>query len=295
MDHSFYDMSASEAYPGEFWYRTDREEFVLVANGKTYSGGDKLLSISASGEACNNASDEEKCNDWTAFSNSHVQTIPIFASKTGAFTYTYPTVLTQDQTIPVAVNVMPPPFKFRRNANSYASPRMVEIDNLDLFDADPFRYKDLVKAALRKQVVTKQVSWNKNERTGEATKHKGTLKLQIAFAPVCPKSFRIILPAADEKLLFSNATPGKLKIEAEVGEFELISPEQEAKITWTAPEKEGSQIVYDPPSRKGKRIKIDYKGLPKKNNGGPRTAWAECRRRVPASSGAPLTPTVIVT
>jgi hypothetical protein len=275
MDHSFYDMSASEVYPGEFWYRIDREEFVLVANGKNYSGGDKLLSISASGESCHNASDIDKCNSWTAYSNAHVQTIPIFASKTGAFVYTYPTVLTQDQSIPEGVNVMAPPFEFRKSADLHSSPSIVEIDNLDLFDQNPFRYKDLVDAALHKRVVTKQVSWNRNEKKGEATKHKGTLKLQIAFAPVCPKSFRVVLPAADEKMIFSTAKPGTVKIEAEVGELELITPEQEAKITWTAPQKEGSQLAYEPSTKKGKKVTITYKGLPK-NNGdfGPTTITA---------------------
>jgi hypothetical protein len=267
MDHSFYDMRASEVYPGEFWYRVDREEFVLVANGKNYAGGDKLLSISASGEACHNDNgpDLDTCNDWTVFSNAHVVTVPIFASKSGAFIYSYPTVLTADQTIPEGVNIMAPPFEFRKGPDSYSRPSIVEIDNLDLFDAAPIRYRELVDAAKRKRVVSKQVSWDKNEKTGTTTKHKGTLKLQIAFSRVCPKSFRVVLPAADEKLLFSDATPGSLKIEAEVGAFEQITREQESKITWTAPAKAGSQLTYDPPSRKGKRVAMTYRGLPQNN------------------------------
>lgn len=264
-DHSFHDMTASEVYPGEFWYRTDTEEFALVANGKNFSGGDKLLSISASGDACHN-SYEGKCNDWTTFGTSHVLTTPIFGSKTGAFLYIYPTVITKGETVPHMVNILSPHFEFRKSQDKYARPPMVEVDNLDLFDSNPFKYKELVDAALNKKKVTRQISWNKNEKKGEETKNKGTLKLQIAFAPVCPKSFRVILPAADEKMLFSTAKPGKLKIEAEVGELELITPEQEAKITWSAPQKEGSQLVYEPSSKKGKKVTITYKGLPKKNS-----------------------------
>jgi len=263
-EHSFYDMQASEVYPGEFWYRTDTEEFVVVANGKNYSGGDKLLSISASGDACHN-SYEGKCNSWTSFGTSNVLTPPIYGSKTGAFLYMYPTVITMEETVPEMVNIMAPPFEFRKSQDRYSRPSIIEIDNLDLFGSNPLRYKELVEAAQKKEKVTRQISWNKNEKQDEETKNKGTLKFTIAFEPVCPKFFRVIAPADGEKMLFSSANPGEVKIEAEVGEFQLITPEQEGKITWSAPQKEGSQIVYDPPSKKGKKMTITYKGLPKKN------------------------------
>jgi hypothetical protein len=264
-EHSFYDMQATEVYPGEFWYRTDTEEFVVVANGKNFSGGDKLLSISASGDACHN-SYEGKCNSWTSFGTSHVITPPIYGSKTGAFLYIYPTVITKGETVPHMVNIMAPDFEFRKSNDKYARPSIIEIDNLDLFDNKPLKYKELVEAAQKKQKVTRQISWNKNEKQGEETDNKGTLKFTIAFEPVCPKFFRIIAPADGEKMIFTSDKPGTVKIEAEVGEFQLITPEQEKKITWSAPAKQGSQIVYDPPSKKGKKMTITYKGLPKNNS-----------------------------
>lgn len=274
-DHNLYDMSASEAYPGEFWYRTDREEFVLVATGMSFSGGDKLISISASGEACHYDGGTNNCTDWTAFSNADVHSVPVNASKTGAFLYTYPTVITFDEVIPESVNVMPPQFEFKRSESSYFRPPMVEIDNLGIFDQNPIRYKELVDAALQKRAVKKHVSWDKDEKQDEATDHKGTLTLEIAFAPVCPKSFRVVLPPADERMIFSSANPGELKIEAEVGELELITPEQEARITWSAPTKEGSQLVYEPSTRTGKKMTITYTGLPKNNSDfGPTTITA---------------------
>jgi hypothetical protein len=264
-DHNLYDVNAIEAYPGEFWYRTDREEFVIVAGGKTFSGGDKLRMLSASGEACNHNSDEV-CDTWTAFGNADVRAFPIYESKTGAFVYAYPTVLTKDETVPVFVNVMPPHFEFYRNKDHYFRPPMVEVENLSLLDNDPFRYTNLINAARKKLPVTKLLSWDHNEKKdGEPSHHTGTLMLQIVFDPVCPKSLDVIAPVSGQRYVFSSASPGVLKIEAEAGNFVDVSPEDEKEITWSAPEKEGAELVFDPPTKKGKRMTIIYRGLPKDN------------------------------
>lgn len=263
-EHSFYDMTATEAYPGEFWYRTDTEEFVLVANGKNYSGGDKLLTISAAGDACNN-SYEGKCNSWTSFGTSHVVTTPIFGSTTGAFLYLYPTVIRTGEIVPEMVNIMAPLFEFRKSRDKYARPALVEIDNLELLDQKPLRYTELIDAARKKKTVTRQISWNKNEKAGEETKNKGTLTFEIVFDPVCPKALEVLSPVSGQRMLFTSASPGEVKIEAEAGNFVDVSPEDEKEIVWSAPEKEGAQLIYDPPTKKGKRMTITYRGLPKDN------------------------------
>jgi hypothetical protein len=86
IEHDFYDMTADEIYPGEFWYRADREEFVIVANGKAYRGRDVLRAFTAGGDACHSG-ENGKCTSWTSFGTDDVVMNAIMGSKTGAFLY----------------------------------------------------------------------------------------------------------------------------------------------------------------------------------------------------------------
>lgn len=260
--HNFYDMTGQEVYPGEFWYRADREEFVIVANGKSYSGNDALVALSASGEACNH-SYNTTCDKWTPFGRDDAVVVPLLDSKTGSFVYGHPTVITTDQEIAAAVNIMPPPFEFRRSADVYFRPPMVTIDNLALFDAEPLTYAELVRAAGRRQPVSRTVSWNRNENTEEnPSKYRGALSFQIVFSPVCPSQFRMVTPEVNQKLLFSNGTPGRLTIEAEVAVANL-PPDLVEHIRWDAPAKAGSELSY---TQAGTRVTIMYTGLPTNNS-----------------------------
>jgi len=258
-------MTAREVYPGEFWYRTDTEEFVIVANGKTYSGNDQLLSLSAAGEACHNDAGGQ-CNDWTAFGQDDVVTREMFGSRTGAFSYGDPTVITADEVIPPQVSIMAPLFEFRRNEDLGSRPPMVDIDNLGLFDDAPLTYGELTRASIRRQPVSRTIAWTRNERAGRPSHHTGTLTLRIVFFPSCPSPFRIVAPEANERLVFSEDSPGTVTIEAHAGDFVNMPPELIDLITWTAPAKAGAEISYDPPSRQGPDIAITYTGLPASND-----------------------------
>ena len=261
-EHDLYEMTGQEVYPGEFWYRADREEFVIAANGKSYSGNDGLLALSASGEACNHGYDRT-CDKWTAFGRDDAVSVSVLDSKTGAFVYGHPTVITRDEEIPAAVHIMPPHFEFRRSADVYFRPPMVTIDNLALFDAEPLTYTELTRAAGRRQPVSRTVSWNRNENTEEnPSKYRGTLSFQIVFSPACPSQFRIVTPEANQKLLFSSGSPGTVTIEAEVGVANM-PPDLIEHIAWSAPGKAGSELSY---TRAGTRVTITYTGLPKNNS-----------------------------
>jgi len=265
-EHSFYDVKADEVYPGEFWYRVDREEFAIVANGMAFSGNDRMVSFSASGEACHHG-EKGVCDSWTPFGADDVKPHVILGSKTGSFQYGYPTVVTADEEIPHGVAISPPHFEFFRSKDSYSRPPMVDIDNIALLDASPLDYKEITKAAAKRLPYSKSISWDRNENIEDApTDHRGTLTMQISFSPVCPSQFRIVAPEEKKKLLFSTSNPGELIIEADAGDFVGLTPEQIEQIEWSAPDKAGSQISYEPSTRKGKKIKITYTGLPKSNN-----------------------------
>ena len=271
-DHEWYEMTARETYPGELWYRT--EEFVIVANGKTYSGPDVLLSVSAAGEACNH-SIGDRCDKWTRFGNEAVQSLVVFGSKTGALVYGHPTVITLDEEIPAAVDIMPPAFEFNRGPSDYFRPPMITVDNLALFDAAPITYREVVRAASRREQVSRTIAWNRNERADEPGEHEGTLTLHVSFKPSCPSGFQIVAPEANARLVFSEDSPGTLTIEAHVGYVLDMPPELVERITWSAPEKAGSQISFDPPSRQGPDVTITYTGLPASNDDfGPTTITA---------------------
>ncbi len=265
-EHSFYDMKAQESYPGELWYRTDREEFIIVAGATIYSGNERLTGMSASGEACNHSYDNV-CDKWTTFSNADVKMHVINGSNTGALKYGYPTVTTREEEVPASVDIIPPHFEFFRSRDSYSRPPMVEIDNLSLFDASPVRYAELLDAMRKKKTYSKEIKWKHNEKVEDIPTHnEGTLSLSITFDPKCPAPFIIASPEAKHKYLFSEDAPGRITIEAELGNTEDLAPELIEQIEWKAPEKPGSDVAYDPPSRKGKSIKITYKGLPEKNS-----------------------------
>ncbi|MHB1193500.1 MAG: hypothetical protein ACYC6F_10685 [Longimicrobiales bacterium] len=263
-EHRWYEVSAREMYPGELWYRTDTEEFVIVASGLTYSGQDALLSISARGEACHNDAGG-RCNKWTAFGADDVVAVELMGSKTGAFLYGWPTVVTLDEEIPSAVSIRAPLFEFHRSPELYSRPPMVDIDNPALFDADPLTYPELVTASRQRRPVSRTIRWAQNERTDEESEHAGTLTLEISFSPTCPSPFRIVAPEADTRLVFSEATPGEVTIEAHAGDFVNMPPDLIELITWSAPEKAGAQVSYEPASRQGPDIRITYTGLPERN------------------------------
>jgi len=273
-DHEWYEMTARETYPGELWYRTDTEEFVIVANGKTYSGPDVLLSLSAAGEACNSSSGD-RCGKWTRFGNESVVSQDVLGSKTGSFVYGDPAVITPDEEIPPAVDIMPPAFEFHRNEREYFRPPMPTVDNVALFDRAPLTYRELVRASSRREQVSRTIAWNRNERADEPGEHVGTLTLHISFEPSCPGGFRIVAPDANARLVFSEESPGTVTIEAHVGEVMDMPPELVERISWSAPEKAGSEISYDPPSRQGPDVRITYSGLPAGNDDfGPTTITA---------------------
>jgi hypothetical protein len=123
--------------------------------------------------------------------------------------------------------------------------------------------------------VSRTITWARDERAEEPGKHTGSLTLTLVFFPSCPKPFRIVSPEADAQGLFSTDSPGVLTIEAEAGDFVNMSPDLIDGITWNAPAKAGSSVTYDPPSRKGPKIKITYTGLPERNDDfGPTTISA---------------------
>ena len=273
-DHSFYEMTAREAYPGEFWYRVDTEEFVIVATGSVYRGNDRLLSLVASGEFCNHDYGET-CDMWTTFGTDDVVPTEIFGSKTGWFKYSYPTVLTHDEIIPHSVEIVGPDFDFRRSEDEYARPPAITIDNLALLDDAPLEYRELVNAATERREVSRTIRFDRNELTDEPGEHTGTLTMRIVFYPTCPSPFRIVAPEANARVTFSEDSPGTVTIGAEAGDFANMSPELIDEITWTAPEKAGATISYVPASRKGPQIMITYTGLPTSNDDfGPTTITA---------------------
>ncbi len=262
-DHNWYEMSGREAYPGEAWYRTDRDEFVIVATGLGYSGNDRLLSFSAKGEACNHSYDQT-CDMWTPFGPNDVRPSLEGASKTGAFTYGFPPVVSADDDGPPhEVEILPPHFEFRRNPREYSRPPMIEINNPALFGDHPITTQEVRRAVTSKGTIRREIRWEGNEKLGEgATRHKGSLDIEIAFAPTCPQGLAIVAPEPGARILFSEATPGVAKIELEAGG---LPPELAERIVWSAPEKAGSELTFDPPTRMGKRMRVTYTRLPQSN------------------------------
>jgi len=264
--HSFYDMKAVEYTSGEFWYRKDRKEFVIVTAGPAYSGMDKLVSLSASGEACHHSYDET-CDNWSVFGTSHVIPTTVNGSNTGTMVYGFPSTSYQGEPVPEKLDIMPPHWEWRKSAEDYGRPTMVHIDNLALLENNRFDYDDLVKHAQKRWVYDKTILWQNNEKVEDIpTKFSGRIRMEISFDPKCPNNFKIVAPNPGLKYAFSTGSTGKVVINAEAGHFGNMPQDLIDDITWSAPEKDGSRVIYDPPTRKGRTMQITYEGLPEKNS-----------------------------
>ncbi|MBF0361009.1 MAG: hypothetical protein HQK49_08355 [Oligoflexia bacterium] len=269
-DHNFYNLNYSHVFPGELWLKNDTKEFVLTASALTYSGIDRINSMSANGEYCANDDGNNRCRKWHTFKNGSaiVDKFPIPGRTSGpanggSILYTYPKIQTEDgETIEENLDIMSTGFTFKNSPNEYWVQEPITINNLKL---NPFKYSEIVEAVNKRNLYKKTINFKDNNNIEDMpTHHQGEVTIEINFG--CPKSLKIISPQKNAKFLFSIDNPSKVEIEAEVA-LENYPEHYLDNVEWIAPApKERSQLFMAPIIQKGKKMKYIYLGLPTRNS-----------------------------
>ncbi len=181
--YTHYDLRLSNRFSGEFWYRTDREEFAIVADPAHWVGYDKLLSFNAFGQDCARQ-EEGMCVDLRKFDSDQVHAQRTGGVYLGSLTYGYPEVTRSGEKVPVTFFASTPVFEFR-NTRHYWRPDdgLVKINNPALVKFD---YKALVKAATKDGVYTTKVLYDLNNDVDDIPSfHKGELEIKLDFDKIC--------------------------------------------------------------------------------------------------------------
>jgi hypothetical protein len=251
-----YDINYTQVFSGELWYKKDAPVIAFAANPMNWSGTDRLISFSASGKYCRQL-EGETCKKKVIFENSNA--IPSKfnnLSAGGSISFATPAI---PNVVDVVFNIGRVDFKFKKN-DDYANPGMTWINNLNL---NPFKYDAIVNAIEDRQDYTVTLSYNGDNDIEDSYPYSsGSVKMKFNFRPDCPHRLSIESPTKKQFSFDSSSNP-KITITAKVNDD--FPEEHVDKITWSIPEKEGSQVSYSPANKKGRSIEITYSGLPKYN------------------------------
>jgi hypothetical protein len=182
--YTHYDLRLADKFSGELWYRTDREEFALVADPAHWAGYDKILAFDGFGQECARFDEYGTCVDLRKFDRGQVHPQKTGGVFLGSLTYGYPEVTRNGEKIPITFFASTPVFEFR-NAFHYWVPDdgLVRINNAALVS---FNFKALVKAASEDGIYTARVQYDQNNDLDYTPSyHKGELVIKLDFDKIC--------------------------------------------------------------------------------------------------------------
>ncbi len=115
------------------------------------------------------------------------------------------------------------------------------------------------------QTLVRNLNWTKKDESGHTASHALKIEIRPTEAEKPPCKLRITSPAEGHKVVFSSGSPGKLT-------FDLTAKSSPTKfeqaITWSLPQLDAvTQIQYEPKNRRGPRLRVTLRGLPKDLSG----------------------------
>lgn len=182
--HTYYSLTYVHTFPGELWYRTDKEEYTIVANPAHWEGLNKIRSFTGSGQVCTRKDENETCEDLRKFDRDQLRAKQIAGVHLSALSYGYPGVTTRGESVPIAFYAQSSEFEFRNTRHKWQpGGGLVEINNAALVSFD---YPAIVEAASEQGTYTTTVSYNQNNDVQDIPSgHKGKLVITLDFDQRC--------------------------------------------------------------------------------------------------------------
>ena len=182
--HSHYSLEYVQTFPGEFWYRTDKEEFTLTGNPEQWQGLSRVRKFNGYGQSCVRLDEKGGCDELRKYDRGQVRAKKTPNEFLSSLSYGYPAVTTQGQEVPITFSALSPLFEFRNNRHKWlAGGGHIEINNPALIS---FNFRELIKAATEAETYTTTVNYNQNNDTEDVPSgHKGKLTIKLDFDQVC--------------------------------------------------------------------------------------------------------------
>jgi len=182
--YTHYSLRFVHTFPGELWYRTDKEEFTLVADPAHWEGLNKIRKFDGFGQVCARIDENGACVDLRKFDRDQVRAKKTSGVYLGALSYAYPSVTTRGEAVPIAFHAMSPEFGFRNTRHEWRpGGGLVEINNTALVSFD---YRAIVKEASKQGTYITTVKYNQdNDVQDVPSGNKGELVIKLDFDQRC--------------------------------------------------------------------------------------------------------------
>lgn len=175
-----YSLKFVHTFPGEFWYRTDREEFAIAAASQ-WKGLNLVREFKGFGQKCVKYEDGV-CTACEKFDYGHVHPVKTVWAYIAELTYGYPEVTRGDETVPVTFNAVSPDFRFDNGLYQWM-PVPLHINNAGLASFD---YRKIVKEASGQGIYAIKVEYDQdNDVEDVPSGHKGSLLIRLDFDERC--------------------------------------------------------------------------------------------------------------
>jgi hypothetical protein len=249
-------LTYTHTFEGESWWREDLEYLAMVGNPMQYIGTDQLSS--AVGNAITCTSDD--CREIVRFPK--VEMKKLFGTWNTNWSYARPAVVELGEHVPEQFWAQSNLYEYHTGEH-YMKPGPINIDNLALADNLSTNYHDVVDAMAEGKTYKFKVEYAGNNEVDDSSHDSGTVEFTLYFG--CPSNLQFVSPAKGAKYVFSDSGEGVVEFDAEVA-FDNYPELFLDKVEWKIPEKTGSIPTYVPNTRKGKKITLGYKKLPKFNS-----------------------------
>lgn len=182
--YTHYSLNYTHTFPGELWYRTDKEEFTLTGNPEQWQGLSKIRTFTGYGQVCTRFDDKGACEDLRKFDRDQVRAKTTPVEFLSSVSYSYPAITTRGQSVPITFSALSPLFEFRNSWHTWQPDGgLMEINNPALINID---FAALTKAAADWESYTVTVSYNNNnDLSAMPSGHKGKLTIKFDFDRLC--------------------------------------------------------------------------------------------------------------
>lgn len=182
--YTHYSLDYVQTFPGELWYRVDKEEFTITANPAHWQGTSMIRKFKGHGQLCKRFDNKNACTELQKFDPEHTRAKKIVGNYLSSLSYSYPAVTTHGQKVPVSLHAISTLFEFINYANKWSPDGgHIKINNPNLVSFD---FRELVTEASRQGVYSTTIQYNNNNEPENASSgHKGRLGIKLDFDQRC--------------------------------------------------------------------------------------------------------------